>query len=108
MFDFSLTELLLIFVVALVVFGPKKLPEIGSAIGRGLGEFRRALQEVKDQVSSEGGPLDELHPATMKKPENKNTEAVSPENHYLSETPAVDAHDSDIKEQHDTSHKDQA
>jgi sec-independent protein translocase protein TatA len=42
MFSFSMPELVLILVIALVVFGPGKLPEVGKALGKGLQEFRRA------------------------------------------------------------------
>ena len=38
-------EMLVIVVVALVVFGPGKLPEIGSSLGRAIGEFKRAIHE---------------------------------------------------------------
>lgn len=48
MFNVGFSELLVIFIVALVVFGPKKLPEIGRALGRGLREFRQAASEVTD------------------------------------------------------------
>ncbi len=40
-------ELLLIFVVALLVFGPKKLPELGKSLGKGLKEFKRATNDIK-------------------------------------------------------------
>ena len=42
MFSFSAPELILILVIALVVFGPGKLPEVGKALGRGIQEFRKA------------------------------------------------------------------
>lgn len=42
MLNFSITELILILVIALVVFGPGKLPEVGKALGRGIEEFRSA------------------------------------------------------------------
>ena len=42
MFNVGFSEMLVIGIVALVVFGPKKLPEIGRALGRGLREFRKA------------------------------------------------------------------
>ena len=49
MFNFSMPELVLILVIALVVFGPGKLPEVGKAIGRGINEFKGALgSESKD------------------------------------------------------------
>jgi sec-independent protein translocase protein TatA len=42
MFSFSMPELVLILVIALVVFGPGKLPEVGKALGKGIQEFRKA------------------------------------------------------------------
>jgi sec-independent protein translocase protein TatB len=53
MFDIGMPELFVIFIVALLVLGPKKLPELGRALGRGLGELKKALQEVKDTVGEE-------------------------------------------------------
>jgi Tat protein translocase TatB subunit len=46
-------ELIAIFVVALLVFGPRKLPQIGRTIGRALGEFRRASNEFKRTIEDE-------------------------------------------------------
>lgn len=46
-------ELILIFFVALIVFGPKKLPEIGKSIGQALGEFRRATNELKSSLEED-------------------------------------------------------
>jgi len=42
MFNFSMPELALVLVIALVVFGPGKLPEVGKALGRGIQEFKKA------------------------------------------------------------------
>lgn len=46
MFSFSMPELILILVIALIVFGPGKLPEVGKAIGKGIQEFRRASSDI--------------------------------------------------------------
>jgi Tat protein translocase TatB subunit len=46
-------ELFLIFAVALIVFGPRKLPEIGKSLGRMMAEFRRASNEFKSTIESE-------------------------------------------------------
>jgi len=46
-------ELILIFFVALIVFGPRKLPEIGKSIGRALGEFRRATNDLKSSLEED-------------------------------------------------------
>jgi TatA/E family protein of Tat protein translocase len=46
-------ELILIFVVALLVFGPKKLPEIGRSVGKALREFKRTSDEIKGRIEEE-------------------------------------------------------
>jgi TatA/E family protein of Tat protein translocase len=46
-------EMLFIFVLALIIFGPKKLPEIGRQIGKALAEFKRASNEFKYQLDAE-------------------------------------------------------
>jgi TatA/E family protein of Tat protein translocase len=49
----GMPELILIFVVALLVFGPKKLPELGKSLGRGLAEFKRASDDLKRTIEDE-------------------------------------------------------
>ncbi len=51
MFGLGVPELIIILVVALIIFGPGRLPEIGGAVGRGLRDFRKAF-EGKDEESS--------------------------------------------------------
>lgn len=46
-------ELILIFAIALIIFGPRKLPEIGRTMGRAFGEFRRATFELKNSLETE-------------------------------------------------------
>lgn len=46
-------EIALILVLALLIFGPKKLPEIGRTLGRSLGEFKRATSELKRSIEQE-------------------------------------------------------
>ena len=46
-------ELFLIFVVALIVFGPRKLPEIGKSLGKMMAEFRRASNDFRNTIESE-------------------------------------------------------
>ena len=46
-------ELVLIFIVALIVFGPKRLPEIGRTLGKALGEFKKASDELKNTIERE-------------------------------------------------------
>lgn len=53
MFDIGFQELIIIFLVALIVFGPQKLPEIGQTLGRWMVEIRRGINHAKAQVESE-------------------------------------------------------
>lgn len=46
-------EMILIFVVALLLFGPRKMPQIGRSLGRAIGEFRRASNEFKRTIEDE-------------------------------------------------------
>jgi len=54
----GLWEILLILAVALIIFGPAKLPELGRSIGNGLKEFRKATKELKDTISLENSDID--------------------------------------------------
>ncbi|HEX4998089.1 MAG TPA: twin-arginine translocase TatA/TatE family subunit [Terriglobia bacterium] len=45
--NLGFSELVIIFVIALLVFGPKKLPELGKSLGKGLREFKRATEDLK-------------------------------------------------------------
>ena len=49
----GLPELILIFIVALIVFGPKKLPEIGRTLGKAMGEFKKATDDFKNTIERE-------------------------------------------------------
>jgi Tat protein translocase TatB subunit len=53
MFGMGFPELLLILALALIFIGPKKLPDLARAIGRGLAEFKRATDEMKNSFSEE-------------------------------------------------------
>lgn len=89
MFGFHGPELIIILVVALLIFGPKKLPEMGSAIGKSLKEFRKGMNEIsapKDSfeddnlaiTSREINKLVSAQQATLQPQTTMPTEVVQP------------------------------
>lgn len=48
---FGSMEIFIIFVIALVVFGPQKLPEMGRSLGKAIREFKSAGDEIKDEIT---------------------------------------------------------
>lgn len=54
MFDIGLQELIVIFIVALLIFGPKRLPELGRTLGKGFTELKRAIEGVRAQMKDDG------------------------------------------------------
>ena len=75
-------ELIFILVLALIIFGPRRLPEIGRTLGRAMGEFRRATTDFKRAVDTEL-TLDEVRSEAKPKPE----EAEAPASRALPEAP---------------------
>jgi TatA/E family protein of Tat protein translocase len=49
----GMPELIVIFVIALIIFGPRKLPELGRSLGRGLAEFKKATNELQNSLEEE-------------------------------------------------------
>ena len=82
MFGIGFQELLVIMVVALIVLGPKRIPELARALGKGLAEFRRATADVTDEFRNVQNLLeDEYRKAradAMRPPEKPTTADSAP------------------------------
>ena len=74
MFDLGFQELIVIFLVALVVFGPKRLPELGRTVGKGIGELKKAMLDMKAEVEKE-----ELQQPENEAGDSGKTEGSQPE-----------------------------
>jgi len=77
-------ELILILGLALIILGPKKLPELAKTLGKGLAEFRRATEELKDEFRKVETDLDNPEPLTV-------AQADDPQPAETSETPPPEA-----------------
>lgn len=55
-------EVLLILLVVLIVFGPRRLPELGGALGKGIREFRRSVTDIRSEIAQAGAEKKELSP----------------------------------------------
>lgn len=84
----SLPDTIFIFVLALIIFGPKKLPEIGRQIGRLVGEFRRASNEFKFQIEEELRQVDLNDRRTQQQAIAAKKEQL-PENRILEDSAAA-------------------
>lgn len=72
-------EILVIFIVALVVFGPSKLPQIGRQVGRGVREFRKFQAGLRDDIEDAFREDDELESEHAESHEPKRLEASTPD-----------------------------
>jgi sec-independent protein translocase protein TatA len=67
MFSFSVPELGIILVLALIVFGPGKLPDVGKALGRSIQEVRRAANDINSPAEEKKEPLEISAKSKIKK-----------------------------------------
>ncbi|MBK5232179.1 MAG: twin-arginine translocase TatA/TatE family subunit [Thermoleophilia bacterium] len=87
-------EIAIVLIIALIVFGPKRLPELGKSLGRGINEFRDGINKVgkddDDDEDDDDGSEDDQEPAALTPPpgtEPEVTEIVNDENRTADDEP---------------------
>jgi sec-independent protein translocase protein TatA len=88
----GMPELIIIFVIALIIFGPRKLPELGRSLGKSLAEFKRASNELKSTLEEEIRLEEQRSVLDEKKAAAAQSVTAPPANPtpYVSSTPTVD------------------
>ena len=93
----GIPELALIFIVALIVFGPKRLPEIGRTLGKAMGEFKKATDDFKNTIEREVRVEEMKQLATLTPPPSTEivsraepVHAGSPDDRFAPIEPSVD------------------
>jgi sec-independent protein translocase protein TatA len=72
-------EIAIVLVIALIVFGPKRLPELGKSLGRGISEFKQGVSSIGDSVSGDHKHEDEHEPVELTGSEAGSSADVDPE-----------------------------
>lgn len=68
-------ELAIVLIIALVVFGPKRLPELGKSVGRGIREFKSSISGENDDDDDEPQPQAKIEPAQPPPPPSESAQA---------------------------------
>jgi sec-independent protein translocase protein TatA len=99
----GISEMVVIFIVALLVFGPKKLPELGKSLGKGIREFRKATNELKstweDQVKDIETPLNDVKKDINEMGQDLKTDMYNAVESEPSSTPPHDSQEPPITSQ---------
>jgi sec-independent protein translocase protein TatA len=81
----GMPELIIIFVIALIIFGPRKLPELGRSLGKSIAEFKKASNELKSTLEEEIRLEEQRSAIEEKKAQSVTAPPANP-------TPLVDEH----------------
>jgi TatA/E family protein of Tat protein translocase len=74
----GMPELIIIFVIALIIFGPRKLPELGRSLGKSIAEFKKASNELKSTLEEEIRLEEQRTTLEEKKVQSVTAPAVNP------------------------------
>ena len=79
MFGMGHWEILIIFVVILLIFGAKRIPEMAQGLGKGIREFRTAMRDVQDEIEAPKQPPQPTAPPAQTEPQSKDKDQAQTE-----------------------------
>lgn len=77
MFGMGHWEILIIFVVILLIFGAKRIPEMAQGLGKGIREFRTAMRDVQDEIEAPKQPAQPTAPPAQTEPQSKDKDQAT-------------------------------
>lgn len=82
----GMPELIIIFVIALIIFGPRKLPELGKSLGRSLNEFKKASNDLQNTLEQEIKLEEQKEKDAATRQANADPHPIAPETSAPSQT----------------------
>ena len=82
----GMPELIIILVIALIIFGPRKLPELGKSLGRSLNEFKKASNDLQNTLEQEIKLEEQKETATAARKAEADSSTITPETTAPSQT----------------------
>jgi sec-independent protein translocase protein TatA len=73
--NIGMSEILVLLLIFLLVFGARRLPEIGAAMGKGIREFKKSMREVTDEIDRPAAPPPPSEPRRVQPPEESERRA---------------------------------